>query len=420
MRVSSTVLTVIFLFGFQFSFAVEITYWPPQGVEDVELAKILVNEWNGHHPEIRVKMQPIPAAMSSEEVLIAAIVSKTTPDICSNILPAMMGRFTKSKAVLPLDMFEDYEKVIYSRMSPSTVDMFRSKDGRLYQVPWKSNPIMLVYNKKLFSGLNLSPPKTYSEFMDVARALTKDLDGDGITDRWAMSVSIKAVWWNRLFDFYPFYIAATNGAMLLKENRTIFNNDGAVAAMSFFREGFKKGFFPMLGFSGNIFLQGKVGMIISGSWIMKYYERVAPEFEYDFSQIPVPDDHEGPVYTYGDPKNIVIFSTTKHPNESWEFVKFLISKEADLKLLEITNQSPLRSKISEDPYFADFFMRNPLLKKVAKQAEHVTSIDQSIHIVQILDIISRQYEACAVYGIIPPKESIEQAAKKVQAIYDYW
>jgi len=32
-------------------------------------------------------------------------------------------------------------------------------------------------------------------------------------------------------------------------------------------------------------------------------DKFKPEgFEYDFEQIPVPDDHKGPAYTYGDPR----------------------------------------------------------------------------------------------------------------------
>ena len=51
-------------------------------------------------------------------------------------------------------------------------------------------------------------------------------------------------------------------------------------------------------------------------------EKFKPEgFEYDYTSMPVPDDYEGPVYTYGDPKNIVIFNTCQDPQLAWEFIK---------------------------------------------------------------------------------------------------
>ncbi|GAG19340.1 unnamed protein product, partial [marine sediment metagenome] len=261
-----------------------------------------------------------------------------------------------------------------------------------------SNPVMLVYNTKIFKSLGLKAPRTYSEFMKVAQSIDSDEDGDGILDHWAMTVSIKAIWWQRLFDFYPFYAAATGGRTLLENGKAVFNNEGGVTVMRFFREGFKKRYFPMLGFSGDIFLDGKTAMNAVGPWAIKYYQRIRPDFEFDFAPIPVPDGHKGPVYTYGDPKNIVIFATTKHPDESWEFIKFLISRKADLKLLEITNQIPTRRNVANDPYFKGFFRKNPLLRKVAAQADYVVPMDESPHLTQILDIISRQFEASAVYG----------------------
>ncbi|MCK5344340.1 MAG: ABC transporter substrate-binding protein, partial [Candidatus Heimdallarchaeota archaeon] len=58
------------------------------------------------------------------------------------------------------------------------------------------------------------------------------------------------------------------------------------------------------------FLAGKIATKFVGPWEIEYLERYKPEgFEYDYFPIPVPDDHQGPIYTYCDPKSIVIFST---------------------------------------------------------------------------------------------------------------
>ena len=94
-------------------------------------------------------------------------------------------------------------------------------------------------------------------------------------------------------------------------------------------------------------------------------EKFKPEgFEYDFSTIPVPDGFEGPIYTYGDPKNIVIFNTNKDPQYAWEFIKFMISKENDLKLLEITTQLPRRKHLDTDSSYMNYFTMNPKMKTV--------------------------------------------------------
>ncbi|MFH2203378.1 MAG: extracellular solute-binding protein [Elusimicrobiota bacterium] len=413
-------LTLFMFFGVSSAAAVELTYWPSSNPEEIKIAKTLVEEFNRLHPDITVRMQPLPATQSSEEVLLSAIVSGTTPDVCSNILPAIMGRLTKAGAVVALDRFADGERVITRRSGAQGAGMFRSPDGRLYQIPWKVNPVMLIYNTELFAQLGLAPPRTYGEFMRVAEALTRDADGNGRIDRWAMTVSIKTVWWQRFFDFYTFYVAATQGKTLLKNGKAVFNNAGGAAAMGFFREGFRRGVFPMTGFSGDLFVDGTVGMNVAGPWILKYYERRKPDLKFGVSPIPVPDGQAGPVHTYGDPKNIVIFSATRHPEESWEFAKFLISERADRMLIEVTNQIPLRRGLAEDPALESLFKGQPLLRAFALQAERTAPMDESPHLVQILDILSTQFEAAAVYRIISPEKSLDLAAQEIQDIYDYW
>ena len=58
-----------------------------------------------------------------------------------------------------------------------------------------------------------------------------------------------------------------------------------------------------------------------------------------------PMDHKGPVYTYGDPKNIVIFKTCKDPQAAWNYIKTMINNEGDLKLLA-DNKSITKKKKS--------------------------------------------------------------------------
>ncbi len=63
---------------------IQLKYWCASNTQEIKLANLLVDQWNKTHANIKVTLQPIPASQSSEEVLLAAIAGKTTPDICSN------------------------------------------------------------------------------------------------------------------------------------------------------------------------------------------------------------------------------------------------------------------------------------------------------------------------------------------------
>jgi len=79
--------------------------------------------------------------------------------------------------------------------------------------------------------------------------------------------------------------------------------------------------------------------------------------DYDFTNIPVPDDHEGPIYTYGDPKSIVIFNTCSNPNLAFDFIKTMVVTSGDSLFLELSNQLPRRTGIDTITAFQDFFTK---------------------------------------------------------------
>ena len=57
---------------------VTLTYWPAANPPEVKLATLLADHWNREHPDVRVRVQPLPAGRSTEEVLLAAIVATLT------------------------------------------------------------------------------------------------------------------------------------------------------------------------------------------------------------------------------------------------------------------------------------------------------------------------------------------------------
>jgi multiple sugar transport system substrate-binding protein len=398
--------------------AAKIVYWPSANQQEIDLAKEVVERWNKAHPETQVTMQPLPEGRSSEEVLLAAIAGGTTPDICSNIWPGVTSLFVDAGALVALDQFEDFATFIENRTPKELIEPFRAPDGHIYQLPWKGNPIMMQYNTRLFRQAGIDrPPKTYSEFLAAAAKLTKDLDGDGQADQWAADLNMRAEWRERLFDFYPLYIAATGGRTLLSDGRVDFNNQDAIRVFQLLAEGYRDGFFPKITFSGDAFLQGKVGMHITGPWNIAHTEKNKPEgFEYGIAPLPTPDDYQGPAVTYGDYKNMAVFRTTKHPTQVWEFMKFMLSKANDLRLLEVCDQLPLRKNLLSDSTFQAYFHDNPMMAEFADLLPRTSGVDNSPYLQEVFEAISQEYEACSIYGKRSPTDAVAAAASESDRI----
>ncbi len=400
---------------------IELTYWPAPNIQEIQLAESLVSGWNATHPSVHIRMQPIPVSQSTEEVLLAAIAGKTTPDICSNIWPGALHDYTQSGGLVPLDSFPDFDSVAFQRVSPELLKTFQSADGHYYQFPWKSNPIMMFYNQRLFREAGVdSAPRTYTEFLDDGKRITRDTNGDGETDIWMGERDIRPIWWQRYFDFYSFYIAASGGKTLFANGVVSFGDDAAVSVLNFFQECYGKHYFPRTFFQGgDPFLLEKKATHFSGPWEVATIEKFAPSLEYGVVPIPVPDNHQGAVYTYGDFKNISIFSTTQHPREAWEFVKYLVSAQHDLMLLTTCNQIPIREDLLTNKIFESYFKGHPIMMSFAKQAPYTRGMDAVPDLKEIFDAISQEYEMCAVYGTKTAEEAVRDAVARTTSIMEW-
>lgn len=397
-----------------------LEYWSSNNIGEITFSRITVDAWNLNHPDFILKFQPIPEGQSSEEIILAAVVGKTTPDIYSNMWQGSVELYARANVLIPLDTLAGFSDFIYNRCDSLTISEITSSDGHIYQVPWKINPFMTIYNKAYMEGLNLdSLPQTYSEYLNAAEKFKKDLSGDGYIDRWFGNTSVRLVWYQRLFNFYTLYIAASDGLPLIKDNQAFFNNEYAIGVFRFLQEIYKQNYFSKEEQSAgrDPFLSGKIATKFTGPWEIEYLSRYKPEgFEFDFFPVIVPDDHQGPIYTYCDPKSIVIFNTCTQPQLAFEFIKTMVDEKGDLLFLETTKQLPRRKDLGTIKSYESFFHANPRLTVFAEQAKYIRGIDNCEVITEVLDVINQEYEACVIYNMKEPEKAIADAEKAVNII----
>ena len=221
------------------------------------------------------------------------------------------------------------------------------------------------------------------------------------------------------FNFYPLYLAASGGGHLIRDNKAAFNNKYAIGVFRFLQSLYRDDYFSKesITASEDRFVSQAIATKWVGPWEIQHLNNIPNlSFKFDYYEEIVPDDHEGPVYTYADPKNIVIFNTSSDPQRAWEFIRTLINKEGDLQLLQITGQFPRRKNLLTDPYYTAFLTANPMLVPFVKQLPFVKGDDNSEVIVELLDIISQEYEACVVYGKKTPEKAIQDAETAVNVL----
>jgi len=397
-----------------------LEYWSSNNIGEITFSQKMVDQWNLSQEGLELAYQPIPEGQSSEEIILAAVVGKTTPDIYSSMWQGSVEFYAKANVLVPLDTLDGFMEFISERCDSLTIREITSQDGHIYQVPWKINPFMTIYNRDYMDGLELGAlPQTYSAYLNAAEKFKKDLSGDGYVDQWFGNTSVKLVWYQRLFNFYTLYIAASDGLPLIKDNRAFFNNEYAIGVFRFLQEIYKQNYFSkeQQAAGQDPFLGGRIATKFTGPWEIEYLERYKPEtFNYDFYPVIVPDDHEGPIYTYCDPKSIVIFSTCSDPGQAFEFIKTMVDEEGDLLFIQMTKQLPRRQGLDTLSAYSGFFDENPRSRVFAEQAKYVRGIDNCEVITEVFDVITQEYEACVLYNMKEPEEAIADAEKAVNVI----
>jgi len=399
---------------------ITLTYWPAANPPEVRLATRLAEQWNREHADVQVRVQPLPAGRSTEEVLLAAIVARATPDVSSNVSSALLARLVRAGGVVRLDTLAPTAARLSERTTTAMLSSLRLPDGGIYAFPWKTNPEMLMYNVDLLASAGITPPRTHSELLAAFRRLARDTDGDGRFDRWALWAPLKTTWHERFHDFYPLYLASSGGRTLISDEQVLFDNEAAVSAIEVLRRGFAEGLLPRANFAlgRDPFIDGTVAMKIIGSWFLLELELLkTPGLRYGVTSIPAadgtsPDDR----YAFADLRSIAIFSTTKHPAAAARFVAYLTSPAADRLMIEEASQLPYRRGLASDPRFTAALGRWPTLSTYATHVERTRDLDLDPDIVEIFDLISEAYEAAGIYGVVPVREAVSAAAAEARKI----
>ncbi|CAN5896724.1 extracellular solute-binding protein [soil metagenome] len=383
----------------------------------MQFATQVVETWNAEHPDVQVKMQPIPASRSTEEVLLAAIAARTTPDVAANIYPGAISQYVDAGGLYEHETLPGFTEFMTQRSGEAVLELYTHPSGHVYQVPWKANPVMFAYNVDLLQEAGVAPEDlaTYSGFLEAARKVQEKWGGE----KYLYAPNVDVTWWQRFFDFYTLYLAASEGQTLLNdEGEVTFDNDAGTEVFTFLATLFEEGLAPKGQSAQNRFFDGTVLVEPAGPFTLPFYENNAPEgFAFDLVPPPVPDRLAGePVFTYGDPKNIAIFSTTEHPEEDWEFVKFILSPENDALFMNITGQIPYRQDMAANPLFAEMVTGRPVLEKFIEQNLRTRGVDDTPYLIEIFDAISREYEAAAVQGVRSPEEGLKRAAQNARDI----
>ena len=386
-----------------------ITIWYSNNEQEVAWGKQMVEAWNAEHPDEKVTGQEIPAGRSSEEVIGAAITAGNAPCLIYNTAPSAVGQFEKAGGLVDISSLPDGAEYVEGR-SGALSTQYQNADGDYFQIPWKSNPVVIFYNKDIFDKAGLDPDdpqlSTYDDFL----AASKTVVAKGGAD-YAIWPAPTSEFFQMQFDFYPLYAAQTGGKLVVEDGKSTFDDEAGEGVGEFWSTLYTDGLAGQEKYTGDAFADGKAAMAIVGPWAVSVYEGV------NWGSVPVPTQDgiaADETYTFSDAKNIGFYTACVNQGTAWDVAKFSTSLEQDRKLLETTGQMPLRADLLDT--FPDYFEANPAYAEFGDQASRTVDVPAGPNTVQILQAFRDQWSQSVIFGGKDIKQALADAAAKIDDI----
>lgn len=384
-----------------------INIWYSNNAQEVAWGKQAVAAWNSAHPNEKVTGQEIPAGKTSEAVISAAITAGNEPCLIYNTSPAAVPNFQGQGGLVPLDDFADGKSYLEQR-SGATADQYKSPDGKFYQLPWKSNPVMIFYNKKAFAKAGIpttNPPLgSYADFLATAK---KVVAAKGA--KYAIYPAPSSEFFQPWFDFYPMYAAASGGKQLVEDGKSTFDSDAGKGVANFWKQLYDANLAGKETYNGDSFADGIAAMASVGPWAIAVYKG-----KVDWGVAPVPTPNGGSsdtTPTFSDAKNVAMYASCKNRGTAWDFLKFSTSTDQDGKLLEMTGQMPLRQNLEQQ--YSAYFTAHPEYKTFAAEAAHVVEVPNVPNSVEIWQTFRDAWSKSVIFGKEDPNTALSQAASKI-------
>lgn len=167
---------------------IEVKMWTflnPEGKSPREIAlKKIIENFETDYPDIRISVEPLPFNTIPAK-FFASHVAGTAPDI-------IWMSFREIGEAVKLGSLADLNELFIDGWTEEQKEdmsdifwQYASTPTQRYQITFSRSADMLIYRADLFREKGIRTPITsWKEFIDAAKELTEDIDGDGKIDRW--------------------------------------------------------------------------------------------------------------------------------------------------------------------------------------------------------------------------------------------
>jgi multiple sugar transport system substrate-binding protein len=376
----------------------------------------LVDAFQKQNTAVQVELIHIPDEGGYLKRFAADIIAGTPADVVM-LNYRRQTAFANSGALEPLDERIASSKLIKATdFYPEAFNAFKWNDKQMC-IPQNVSSLVIYYNKDLFKQANLPAPApdwTWEAFLADAKALTKDSNGDGLTDQFGVGVDAE------LIRFAPFVWQA--GGEIVDGDitpSTLFINlpEGLAAGDFFFGLQTETHVVPNQQEESaqddqTRFLNGTLAMYFNSRRVVPTF-RESAKFDWDVAALPRYKTAATVLHSDG----YCLPAGSKHKQAAWALIEFANSVEGQTIIAGTGRTVPSRIAVANSPAFLD-----PNVKPASSQLfldviPTIRPLPLFRNWIEIEDVASQEI-ARGFYGQTSPADALNTATTRTMELFN--
>lgn len=197
---------------------------------------------------------------------------------------------------------------------------------------------MMAYNPDILAEAGLEVPTNYEEFLAAARATTKDLNGDGITDQFGTGHETSGGAGQYLTELLN-YVLSAGAYWTNKEGKVTIDTPEMIEGLTRYKTIIKEGLSPVDMSAGDVrklFADGKIAMRMDGPWLYGTMKKgaAADRLKIAFPALTPP---------VGGSSNVLGMASEISDEQKklvWDFIKLVMSPDFQRKYATVAGNTP--------------------------------------------------------------------------------
>ena len=345
----------------------------------------MVAEFERENPGINVKVTDLTWA-NGHEKLVVSFAAHQPPDIME-LGSDWIAEFASH------NLLADFEPQF-----PENYLYPAKWDGSYYALPWMLDSRILYYNLDLLQEAEMTVPRDWDELLEACQridALGDDYFGFGCNSAEK----------HRLYKkFLPFLWS--NGGNVLNADGTAseLDSDRAIEALDFYLDLCHCGLIESQRRLEEYFRGGKIGIVISGGWLLRRLELSPPAFQYQLGLFTTPDGEIGTSFFGGE--YLAVYAGSRKKDAARKLAEFLTTPQNSQRLCDAAGFG--------FPPYSDLDVANPHVMLEIEQLVHSRATPPTPLWVDIEQNLEDAIEA-AMYGHGTVEEIFVKASETINA-----